>query len=97
MTRTQYLLCKLAEEASEVSKAALKAQQFGLNEVYPKTGLTNAERLTEEINDLIASLVMLADDAYKYVEDYRAIEKKIDKVEHYLKYSQELGEVQYQD
>ena len=94
MTKTQYLLCKLAEEASEVAKAALKAQQFGLEEVYPKTGQSNAERITEELNDLMGILVMLADDNYKYVEDCGAIEEKIDKVEHYLKYSQSIGEVQ---
>lgn len=97
MNKTQYLLCKLAEEASEVAQIALKAQQFGLDEVYPKVGLRNSERLTQELNDLMASITMLVEAGYVYQPDDIAIQKKYEKVEKYMEYSQRLGMVAIED
>jgi hypothetical protein len=52
MNQDQYHLCKIAEEASEVAKRALKAQQFGLGEVQPGQDFDNLERLVDEFHDL---------------------------------------------
>lgn len=92
MNRTQFLLMKLAEEASEVAQIALKTAQFGLEETY--TDKTNVERIYAELNDIIAIVGMLNEqEGFDYDTDDEAIDAKIKKVEHYLKYSQTLGMV----
>jgi hypothetical protein len=52
MNLTQWLLVKLAEEANEMGKEALKGSQFGLDSDFQ--GTTNAELITKEYNDLRA-------------------------------------------
>lgn len=97
MNYTQFLLTKLAEECSEVSKAALKAQQFGLDSVNPVTLLTgqsNRDRLNEELNDLLAVLQLLnlsADLRFEADPDHQMNKKS--KVIEYKRYSQKLGMV----
>jgi len=93
MNLNQYLLTKLAEEASEVAKISLKTQQFGFNEVCPGQRFTNAERLHQELDDLQAAIEMLNDVGLGYIPNPVAIETKKDKVFHYLKYSVGLGMV----
>lgn len=61
MKANQYHLCKIAEEAVEVAKRALKAQQFGLNEIQPGQDFTNIERLTDEFHDLFTSFQNFAE------------------------------------
>lgn len=92
MTYEQLLLCKLAEEATEIAKDALKAQQFGLNSYHPETNLTNIEYITNELNDLFAILEMLNEyGSFEYVPCQKAINDKKEKVLHYMKLSQQLG------
>lgn len=51
MSLSQFVLCKIAEEATEVGKRALKQQQFGTDQ--HETGYeTNRQRLTNEAEDL---------------------------------------------
>jgi hypothetical protein len=45
-------LVKLWEECDEVGQRVAKALRFGLDEVQPGQGLTNAERLKDEFLDL---------------------------------------------
>lgn len=52
MTEQEYLLTILAEECAEVSQRVCKALRFGLAEVQPGQGLTNRERIEEELHDL---------------------------------------------
>jgi hypothetical protein len=47
----QFVLCKIAEEATEVGKRALKQQQFGGLQ-HEEGYLRNRDRLTAECNDL---------------------------------------------
>jgi len=100
MTKTQHLLCKIAEEAAEVGQMAMKCQQFGLDEVWednPDGPSTNIERLRAELIDLIAVKHMLAeafDTSSKAGDMISAVNKKQEKVRRYLKYSQELGMVE---
>ena len=94
MNRKQLLLCKLAEEASEISKIALKTQQFGFNEIKPDQGLTNAERIYQELDDLAAIVEMLKDEfGFGYSPNREAIDDKKYWVNHYAEYSVNLGEV----
>lgn len=59
MDYEQYLLGKLAEECAEVGQRALKAAQFGLDEVQPGQALDNAERLHAELDELQAIVELL--------------------------------------
>lgn len=93
MNAVQHALGKLAEEAAEVAKIALKAQQFGLNEIKPGSDQTNAERINEELNDVIASIEKLNDLGLGFVPDMKKISAKQEKVLQYLSYSVELGMV----
>lgn len=87
MTRTEHLLWILAEECAEVAQRASKAARFGLDEVQPGQELSNLQRLIYELNDIAAVADMLTPDWM----DEIAIEKKRDKVEIFLNYSQECG------
>lgn len=92
MNREQYLLNKLAEEASEIAQIALKSAQFGLNEVYIDE--SNKKRCHNEINDLLGIIRILnVEFNFEYDPDIEQIEKKIEKVNRYYGYSKELGMV----
>jgi hypothetical protein len=102
MTRTEHLLCILAEECSEVAQRASKALRFGLAEVQPGQTLTNAQRIMEEVNDFIAVYQMLAGPVVAPTSPLfegnagdwtAAIKTKQEKVEKFLRYSAELGTV----
>ena len=95
MTRTQFLLGKLAEEASEVVKLALKAQQFGLQESREGDYPTNAIRLKGEIQDVFTHVHMLNEESeLGFSLNPTAMYAKMDKVEKYYKYSVQLGQVE---
>lgn len=56
------LLVILNEECSEVAHRICKALRFGLNEVQPGQSKSNAERIVEELGDLIATFEYLEDE-----------------------------------
>lgn len=90
MNREQYLLCKLAEEASEIAQIALKTQQFGMDEVYLTD--SNKERIHKELNDLLGIIEMLnAEYNFNFFPDDIQIQEKVDKVNLYYAYSKQLG------
>lgn len=92
MNRLQFLLTKLAEEASEIAQIALKTQQFGLHEMCPGLDETNAQRTHKEIDDLLSIVYMLNGEFdFGYVKDTQAILRKQEKVNKYYGYSQSLG------
>lgn len=100
LTRYQYLLTKLAEEASEVAQIALKTQQFGANEVYPEQSLTNTQRIHSELIDLLAIVEMLNEEFNFGFETsleetwFNKLAKK-EKVNKYCQYSMNLGMVEH--
>lgn len=97
MNRKQYLLTKLAEEASEVAQIALKTQQFGFDEVKHSQTLTNRERVFQELDDLFGILEMLNEEYdFGYFPDVKNVEAKKIKVNKYFKLSEKLGEVSYE-
>ncbi|RTL05429.1 hypothetical protein EKK58_08000 [Candidatus Dependentiae bacterium] len=95
MNRLQFLLTKLAEEASEIAQIALKTQQFGLDELCPGLSETNAERTHKELDDL-AAIVELLNEEYKfgYIRSGWNIAEKKAKIEKYYAYSKQLGMVE---
>lgn len=101
MEKHQFLLLKLMEECAEVSQRASKQIQFGALEVQNtasgKSKKDNAERLHDEIADLLVLVRLLIEDREiapfsKEVMDQRYIEKKA-KLQKYLDYSYQLGEL----
>lgn len=95
MNRIEHLLTILVEECVETSQRATKALRFTLDEVQPGQEMTNAERLVYEFNDIVAIMEMLYDEELiPKVYDNEAIAAKKEKVEKFLKYSQQLGTLQ---
>lgn len=95
MDRLQLLLCKLAEEASEVAKIALKTQQFGLYEKRPGQPYSNLERTHQEINELFAIIEMLNDEfEFGFRRDADLIHIKKARVNEYAQYSINLGQTE---
>jgi len=95
MTRTQHLLIILMEECDEVSQRASKALRFGISEVQPQQPFTNADRLMFEMAHLVAAYEMLlAEYPGKLLQvDRPAIYQKKEKVEAFLRYSAECGQL----
>jgi hypothetical protein len=91
MNYRQFLLCKLAEEASEVAKIALKTAQFGFNEKHPDLPFNNKERIHQELDDLAGIVEMLNDLDFDYAPNKTNISSKKEKVIKYLNYSVSLG------
>lgn len=95
MTHEQFLLMKLAEEASEISQIALKTAQFGMTEKHPDMELNNKERIHLELNDLLAVVDELNTWAqFDFKENHAAKINKIEKLNTYLGYSIQLGKVE---
>lgn len=95
MNRQQYLLLKLAEEASEVAQMALKTAQFGFDEKLAGQPYSNQERLEQEVVDLFAILHMLQEEFgfWDGVNDTleERVKAKVEKVNKYHGYSVSLG------
>ncbi|WP_228270271.1 hypothetical protein, partial [Acinetobacter bereziniae] len=95
MTHEQFLIQKLAEEASEIAQIALKTSQFGMTEKHPEMELNNKERTHLEINDLLAVVDELNTwCGFGYKPDYASKINKIEKINKYLGYSIQLGKVE---
>lgn len=54
MNRQEYLLECLSEECNEVGQRVSKALRFGMSEVQPGQALSNADRIVDELEDLIS-------------------------------------------
>lgn len=99
MKYNQFLLMKLMEECSEVAQRCSKLVQFGYDEVEKGQELTNHQRLQAEIYDLVSMIMMLNLNSHNnsckfdLIPPPEEFAKKQDKVNKYLKYSQELGEL----
>lgn len=90
MTRQEHLLIILAEECNEVAQRASKALRFGMEEVQPEQESSNAERLVQEFNDLLAVAFMLKLEG---IGNPASLYAKISKVEKFLEYSKECGKL----
>jgi len=91
MTRQDHLLIILAEECAEVAQRASKALRFGISETQPGQPFTNADRLTQEMGDLVGVyLIMVNEGIVRYLSDMGIIYKK-EKVKRFIGYSTRLG------
>jgi len=96
MNRTKHLLVVLSEECAEVAKEVSKALRFGLDDCNPdvilaEADITNSQRITKEVADLMGVLEMLYDE--NIIERpmlYDMLEKQ-KRVEKYLKYAESKG------
>lgn len=90
MNRSEHLLTCLAEECAEVAQRVSKALRFGLDEVQPGQPLNNAQRIEEELADLIAVIGLLVREGV--IEppqpDY---DGKREKIEHFMAISRDQG------
>lgn len=95
MNRQEYYLIKIIQEASEVIKDATKVLEFGPDIIVPGTNVTNRDRLITELNDLAGAIHALKDSGFNMtgLGDPHAIAAKVDKINHYMKVSQQLGTV----
>jgi NTP pyrophosphatase (non-canonical NTP hydrolase) len=92
MNRKEHLLTILAEECMEIGKECTKALRFGINDHHPTQTGTNAQKINDEFNDLVAVIDMLNNEGHLDVNvDLEKIEKKKERVEKYLLYSKEHG------
>jgi NTP pyrophosphatase (non-canonical NTP hydrolase) len=91
MNRTEHLLTILGEECAEVAQRCSKAVRFGLEESQPGQEKTNAERISEEMSDLIGVFEMLLASSSVPLMSGDLIEAKKAKVEKYLAYSKHCG------
>lgn len=96
MDYEQHLLCKLAEEASEIAQAAMKCQQFGFNDVNPRVtgGVSNKELLHKELHDILGVVSLLnATAGLNFVPDDNKVLDKEKKIEHWRERSIVLNKV----
>ena len=56
---TQYLICKLQEEAAEVIQAVSKINRFGEQGKHPNRATTNKQELVQELEDFLAIVAVL--------------------------------------
>lgn len=110
MTREQFLLLKLAEECQEVAQRAIKQIQFGAHQIQKgnevkdgvsapdkEAGLTNGQRLDNELIDLIVIADLLRTSGQiprtTLAEFQIAQAAKIEKMNKYIAFSRQLGEL----
>lgn len=96
MKYNQYLLIKLAEEASEIAQAAIKCSLFGYNSKDPREidGDSNLVKLQKELLDMSVILMELnneenINDATFCTEDY--MQAKLAKLEYYFRHTNEVN------
>lgn len=99
MTNEQYLLGKLAEEAAGLAQIAIKAQQFGMREVFGAQNkdaeLSNMQRIQSEYNDVIGVVRLLNQECDAGIEIAPAdIAAKCAKVEKWRAYARFLSMVE---
>lgn len=97
MRKTQYLLLKLGEECAEVAQRCSKQIQFGKSEAQKGQGLTNGERLKNELLDLMAVTTLLQMEmeipTWTNEDLMVAVIQKRDKMQKYLDLSASLNEL----
>ena len=99
MTNEQYLLGKLAEEAAELAQIAIKAQQFGIDEVFGGDSnpdkLSNRDRIEAEFNDVLGIIYALdVEENVHVTQNFEAQNEKVRKMHKWRDYARELGLVE---
>lgn len=90
MNRTEHILITLMEECSEFAKDASKTARFTKDSDWD--GLTNAQKLQREFNDLLAMIDLLEDELdIELFRDEALVQAKKEKFERMLLESKRLG------
>jgi hypothetical protein len=88
MTTDEHLLLILSEECDEVGQRVSKALRFGLSECQPGQSKTNAERITEELDDLLGIMQMLIERGLIPTPSEKGVISKKAKIGKYLQYAE---------
>ncbi len=95
MNKKELLLDICAEECSETAVRCSKAIRFTLEEIQEGQSLTNAERIIQEFNDIVAVMeIMQQEGMIDRVIDRDYITAKKLKVDQWLGYSRKRGTLQ---
>jgi NTP pyrophosphatase (non-canonical NTP hydrolase) len=96
MNRTEHLLSCLSEECAEVAQRVSKALRFGLDEVQPGQAQSNRHRIVDELADLLAVAIILADEGVipRFPLDDRMVSNKQEKIERFMAISRAQGVLQ---
>ena len=74
------LLTIIQEECAEVIQAISKTKRFGIDNLHLKSGISNRDRLTEELGDLLAVIDILVDEVVDKEKIELAKQAKIEKL-----------------
>lgn len=91
LTKQQYALIKVMEEAAEIQQACAKALRFGLDDINPHTKLTARMQLACEFGDFqiaVDKLDLSGFDAQDRVAVENNMVRGLVKYNAYLEYSQ---------
>lgn len=92
MNHEQHAFIKLAEEAGEIAKEALKIAQFGLDSVSPVDNISNRDKLRDELNDLFGTLRLVEQTSgFVFVPNEEKVAAKVEKVVKYRDISERLN------
>lgn len=82
-------LTELTIELLSLQQTVSKAMRFGLNEA--REGFNaNHERIRDEWNDLLGSVIKLAEHGFDITPDMDKIAAKVEKIQHYTNHSKQL-------
>lgn len=85
MNTSEHLLICLAEECAEVQHRVSKALRFGMSEIEPGQPFTNAQRIAQEFDDVLAIIEMLEDRSlFTHAANFRKIEEKKMRVQRWM-------------
>jgi NTP pyrophosphatase (non-canonical NTP hydrolase) len=74
----------LQEECAEVIQVICKIERFGIDSYYPETTISNHEKLTKEVGDLLAMVDILVDrGVLDTAEMITAKQAKTEKLKHW--------------
>ena len=59
---TEECLITLAEECAEVIQVVSKIQRFGATSFHPETGVSNLDKLNQEIGDMLTMVDLLVNE-----------------------------------
>lgn len=96
MNRREHLLACLAEECDEVGQRVMKALRFGLRERQKGQPLTNADRIAEELRDLLSVAVIAEREGILPIwqPTERDVQAKLERIERYMEVSRREGALQ---
>jgi NTP pyrophosphatase (non-canonical NTP hydrolase) len=95
MKLIDHLLIILAEECAEVAQRATKAARFGDTEIQPGQGLTNAQRIMDELEDVRVVVELLREEGVLSLGPINSdrFEAKKAKVIKFIEYARQCGQL----